>query len=246
MERFLPLSAALGLGLVMAAYPPDAASQNAGTVVGPFTVAAGATPEQVETVRSAVALIDSRIVGRDPAGRVKLSFGKPPEYKPGHTAWGYSWRAKPGRAARSIINDGLNPARQTYTIVHEYAHQWDNRYGTPAMHEKLGADMVPPVPSGGWKKGDYTSRPSEVFADTAAESWTRGAITSMLEADDFWKRDYPDSLKDKFLDSCLELAGTPDDSGNPGSRPPADSPGVDGGRNVSGSAEKKAEAKPDR
>lgn len=171
--------------------------------IGPFSAAG--TTAQLAIVAQAVAAIDPAILAGERAGRIPLTFGVPPDWTPGKTALGFT------SGSGIIINQRLGGGQAVPIILHEYAHKWFARFGTRALRRALMADMVPAVPSTvTWGTGPYRSRPAEVAADTAVEAWTRGAVSSRLEAAEFWQRDYPDALIGKFLSLSLSLRGTPD------------------------------------
>lgn len=187
------------------------------TIVGPFTVADDATPAQVATVQQAIGFMDPRIIALDDPGRVRLSFTKRPKRAP-VWAWGYSANTSPDTTAKGWINPDIKPKEQLYTVVHEYGHLWQAKFGTKAMNA-----AIKPLAIGTFAP-DYPSRFAEWFADTFAKA-TTGKFATVL--DRFWKVTALDANYPTFVTALLANAGVPDVPPEPVDPLPPDPPEPD-------------------
>jgi hypothetical protein len=145
------------------------------TYVGPFRVPAG--DPILPLVQEADALLDARF--RPERGWFTIQSTKRPARAP-KWSWGL-------RAQRSLwVNPRRNRLEKLYVILHEYAHGWDGRYGTPAMRQAISALMGTKLAWGGgyYKANDAgkvtSNRPLEGFADAFAKAMAKGLFDGLL------------------------------------------------------------------
>lgn len=162
------------------------------TFVGPFKVPAG--DPVLPLVQEANGMLDARF--RPDSGWFTIQSTKKPVRAP-KWAWGF-------RAARSLwVNPRRNRLEKLYVILHEYAHGWDGRYGTPAMRDAVKRLMGTTL---AWSGGHYTekgsNRPLEGFADAFAKANAAGAFDGLLRG--FYKSNVASSAYPTFLASVAQ------------------------------------------